>query len=123
MQEGGRWPKPRRTEFHDDLTGFPLDEDRYRRAREEYYELSGRQLERVWSLAFCAVALAEMGGVKPSPLCWVDTNKGSIGLPEYQSRLVVAQTKVQGDNRQTDQHPCDARLITRTDGRRGMGGS
>ena len=97
LQEGSGWVKSSRMEFFDDLTGFPLNADHVRRARDEEMKYLVGSLN-VWSLASPPVALADMGGVKPIPVRWVNINSGSFTSLEYRSRLDVAETKFQVDN-------------------------
>ena len=91
-EEVSIWKESSRTEFFDDLTGFPLDAEGVRSARTSEMDYVVNQL-KIWDIVDRGYALERMEGKAPIPVRWVDINKGSAEDPEYRSRLVATETK------------------------------
>ena len=71
-------------EFHDSITGQPLDGNLVRAARKE--ELEYFASKNVWRRVPRAEALQKQGK-PPISVKWVDVNKGDDDAPNYRSRL------------------------------------
>eukprot|EP00974_Lingulodinium_polyedra_P020993 2028380-Lingulodinium_polyedra.AAC.1 len=69
------WAPSAQSEFYDDLTGFSLEGDLVRLAREEEMDYLVRQLD-IWELVDWDFAVERMGGKAPIPVRWVDIDKG-----------------------------------------------
>ena len=97
LQEGSGWAKSSRTEFHDDLTGFPLDADTVRRARDEEMKYLVGSLN-VWFLASPSVALADMGGCQTGPGPMGQHQQWILRLSGVQVATGRGRNEVQVDN-------------------------
>ena len=83
------------TEAWDDITGKELDPDGVRKAREEEIrEYNHHGVYRKVPITQCW----ERTGKAPIPVRWIDINKGDEVNPEYRSRLVAKEIKM--DNRE-----------------------
>ena len=78
-------------EFYDDISGEKLDPELVRRAREEEMEeVRKHGLYEKRTIEECM----RMTGKKPIGVRWVDVNKGDSVNPDYRSRLVAKEIKV-----------------------------
>jgi len=91
-EEVSIWKESSRTEFFDDLTGFPLEATGVRTARVSEMDYVVNKL-KIWDVVDRAYALDRMHGKAPIPVRWVDINKGSEDEADYRSRLVATETK------------------------------
>ena len=78
-------------EYWDDLSGAVLNSDLVRKARKEELEEFGKH--KVYFKVPLAKCVAETGK-KPLGIRWVDVNKGDGRNPEYRSRLVAKEIKM-----------------------------
>ena len=80
------WSQPDYKEYWDDVNGGFLDRQLVREAR--LLELDWIKEEKVYDYRLWAEA--ERKGIKPTPLIWVDTNKGDRNKPFVRSRMCVS---------------------------------
>jgi hypothetical protein len=82
-------------EFWDDVSGEPLDPDLVRKARAE--EMDEIRKHGVYKKVKRGIAW-EATGKAPIKVRWVDVNKGDKTHPEYRSRLVAKESKLDKRN-------------------------